>query len=131
MDGLWEVALVEVSYPAICYSFEVGLMTFHYDDKLQHVFSIEPMVFNFVDEFAKSLTDTLKERQKFRSSIVYQHQQKSRRLIFCNRESHLYLSAKVRQLTWVLKLTNLFCLIQKDHTIPSPGQRQIFLLILL
>ena len=43
----------------------------------------------------------------------------------------MYLSAKVWLLTWALKLIKLLCLIRKDHTTPSPGQRQISLLILL
>ena len=44
----------------------------------------------------------------------------------------MYPSAKVWLLTWALKLTNLLChLIRKDHRTPSPGQRQISLLILL
>ena len=36
-------------------------MTFHYDEKLKNVLSIQPAVFNSMDEFAKSLIDTLKK----------------------------------------------------------------------
>ena len=60
LDGSLEVALVEVSYPGICYNIEGGLMTFHYDEKLKHVFAIPPAVFNSTDKLAISLTDTLK-----------------------------------------------------------------------
>ena len=60
-DGSRELALVEVSYRAIGYNIEVGLMTFHYDEKLKHVFSTQPEVFNWMDKFAKSHTDTLKK----------------------------------------------------------------------
>ena len=38
-------------------------MKFHYDEKLKHVFAIPPAVFNSMNEFAKSLTDTLKKRR--------------------------------------------------------------------
>ena len=61
LDGSWEVALVEVSFPGICYNIEGGLMTFHYDAKLKHVFAIQSAVFNSMDEFANSLTDKLKK----------------------------------------------------------------------
>ena len=43
----------------ICYTIERGLMTFHYDKKMKHLFSIQTAVFNSVDEFAQSLTDIL------------------------------------------------------------------------
>ena len=43
----------------------------------------------------------------------------------------MYHSVKLWLLTWALNLTNLLCLIRKEITIPSPGQRQISLLILL
>ena len=61
LDGSWEVALGELSYPGIYYNIEGGLMAFHYDEKLKHVFGIPPAVFNSMDEFASSLTDTLKK----------------------------------------------------------------------
>ena len=61
LDGSWEVALVEVSYPGICYNIERGLTTSHYDEKLKNVFAIPPAVFNSMDEFANRLTDTLKK----------------------------------------------------------------------
>ena len=64
LDGSWEVALVEVSYPGICYNIEGGLMTYHYDEKLKHVFSIQPAVFNSMDEFANNLTDTLQKARR-------------------------------------------------------------------
>ena len=62
LDGFWEVALVEVSIPGICYNIEGGLLTFHYDEKWKHLFSIQPAVFNWMDEFVKSLTDLSKKR---------------------------------------------------------------------
>ena len=61
VDGSWEVELVEVSYPGICYSNEGGLMIIHYDENFKHVFAIEPPVLKFMDEFAKSRTDILKK----------------------------------------------------------------------
>ena len=79
LDGSLEVALVEVSYPGICYNIEGGLMTFHYDEKLKHVFAIQPAVFNSMEEFANSLTNTLKKAlhpKKIRSSIFNQHRKK-------------------------------------------------------
>ena len=85
LDGSWEVALVEVSYPGICYNVEGGLMTFHYDEKFKHVFAIPPAVFNSRDEFVKSLTDIPKKNttsQKLRSSIFHQHRQKNSKTNF-------------------------------------------------
>ena len=85
LDGSWEVALVEVSYPGICYNIEGGLMTFHYDEKFKHVFATPPAFFNSMDEFAKSLTDIAKKSptsQKLRSSIFYQHRQKKSKTYF-------------------------------------------------
>ena len=61
LDGSWEVALVEVSYPGLCYNIEGRLMTFHYDEKFKHVFAIQTAVFNTMDKFANNLTDTLKK----------------------------------------------------------------------
>ena len=61
LDASWEVALVEVSYPGICYNIERGLMTFHYDEKFKHVFAIPPAVFHSMDEIAKSLTNIPKK----------------------------------------------------------------------
>ena len=61
LDGSWEVALVKVSYPSICYNVEGGLMTFHYDEKFKHVFNIPAAAFNSMDEFVKSLTDIPKK----------------------------------------------------------------------
>ena len=61
LDGSWEVALVEVSYPDICHNIEGGLITFYFDEKFKHVFAIPPAFFNAMDEFAKSLTDIPKK----------------------------------------------------------------------
>ena len=61
LDGAWEVAWVEVSYPDICYNVEGELMTFHYDENFKHVFAIPPAVFTSMDEFVKSLTDIPKK----------------------------------------------------------------------
>ena len=36
-------------------------MKFHYDEKLERVFAIEPAGFNSMEEFAKSPRDTLKK----------------------------------------------------------------------
>ena len=55
-------------------------MTFYYDEKLKQLSSIEPAGFNSMNEFANSLTHTLKKSttsQKLRSSIFYQHRQKN------------------------------------------------------
>ena len=61
LDGSCEVALVEVSYPGICYNIEGGLITFHYDEKFKHVLTIPPAVSNSMDEFVKNLTDIPKK----------------------------------------------------------------------
>ena len=134
LDGSWEVALVEVSYAGIYYNIEGGLMTFHYDEKFKHVFAIQPAVFNSMDEFAISLTDILKKARHPKNldpQFSINIDKKSGRLNFCNRGSQNVSFSKNWPITWLLKLTNLLCLVQKDHTIPSPGQRQISLLILL
>ena len=36
LDGSWEVDIVEVLYPAICYNTEGGLMIIRYDEKFKH-----------------------------------------------------------------------------------------------
>ena len=85
LDGSWEVALLEVSYPGICYNVEGGLMTFHYDEKFKHVFAILPAVFNSMDEFVKSLyrySQKSTTSQKLRSSIFHQHRQKKSKTNF-------------------------------------------------
>ena len=90
LDGSWEVALVEVSYPGICYNIEGGLMTFHYDEKFKHVFAIPPAVFNSMDEFAKSLTDIPKKARHPKNldpQFSINIDKKSRRLTFCKRGS--------------------------------------------
>ena len=88
LDGSWEVALVEVSYPGICYNIEGGLMTFHYDEKFKHVFAIPPAVFNSMDEFAKSFTDIPKKARHPKNldpQFSVNINKKIRRLTFCNR----------------------------------------------
>ena len=133
LDGSREVALVEVSYSGICYNIEGGLMTFHYDEKFKHVFAIPPAVFNSMDEFAKSLTDIPKKPRHPKNldpqfSII--STKKVEDYLFAREDLKMYPSTKIWLLTWAL--TNLLChLIRKDHTTPSPGQRQISLLILL
>ena len=90
LDGSWEVALVEVSYPGICYNIEGGLMTFHYDEKFKHVFAIPPAVFNSMDGFAKSLTDIPKKARHPKNldpQFSINIDKKSPRLTFCNRGS--------------------------------------------
>ena len=89
LDGSWEVALVEVSYPGIYYNIEGGLMTFHYE-KFKHVYAIPPAVFNSMDEFAKSLTDIPKKARHPKNldpQFSINIDKKSRRLTFCNRGS--------------------------------------------
>ena len=90
LDGSWEVVLVEVSYPGICYNVEGGLMTFHYDEKFKHVFAIPPAVFNSMDEFVKSLTDIPKKSRHPKNldpQFSINIDKESRRLTFCNKES--------------------------------------------
>ena len=90
LDGSWEVALVEISYPGIYYNIERGLMTFNYDEKLRHVFAILPEVFNSMYEFTSNLTDTLK-KARYPKNLDPQFSinidKKIRRLTFCNRGS--------------------------------------------
>ena len=102
---------------------------------MKHVFAIPPAVFNSMDEFANSLTDTLKKARHPKNldpQFSININKKVEDYFSATENLKMYHSAKVWLLTWALKLTNLFeCLIRKDHTIPSPGQRQISLLILL
>ena len=67
LDGSWEVALVEVSYAGICYNFEGGLMTFHYDEKLRNFFANQPAVYKTLDNFANSHIDTPKKAWHFKN----------------------------------------------------------------
>ena len=98
LDGSWEVALVEVSYPGVCYNIEGRLTTFHNNEKLKHVFAIPSEVFNSMDEFAKSLTDTLK-KERHPKNLDPQYSinidKISRRLTFCIRESQIVSFSKV------------------------------------
>ena len=91
-------------------------MTFHYDEKLKHVFAIPTAVFNSMDEFANSLTDTLKKAgnpKNLDPQFSININKKSRRLNFCNRESQNVSFSKslAANLGVVLKLTNVLCLI--------------------
>ena len=45
-------------------------MTFDYDEKMKHVFSIQPAVFNSIEEFAKSVTDAVKKHDFPKISIL-------------------------------------------------------------
>ena len=109
-------------------------MIFHYDEKFEHVFAIPPAFFNSMDEFVKSLTDIPKKARHPKNldpQFSINIENKSRRLFFAIEDLKTYHSAKVWLLTWALKLTNMLCFIRKDHSRPSPGQRQISLLILV
>ena len=54
LDGTWEVALVEASFPGICSKNE-GLMTIHYDKKEKQYSALE-----------RSLTDTVKKKRRLK-----------------------------------------------------------------
>ena len=55
LDGTWEVALVEASFPGIHSNNEGGLMTFHYDKKEKQYLALE-----------RSLTDTVKIERRLK-----------------------------------------------------------------
>ena len=72
MDGIWEVAISEVSYPSIYQNVTGGKITF-YDDKLSiatEAYYLEPGPYSSTNDIAEAINTLIQKRNNHRDTCI-------------------------------------------------------------